>query len=531
MTFIDFGFLIFLLGAFAVFYICPKKYRWIALLAISIVFYAIAGVKYIPFIFVTSLSVWLGGRAMGLRYEKQNKELSNPDITREDKKVIREKYKKVCKKYVALVIIFNLAILCVVKFTKFFVGPINDLIGFMGGKEGSFSAANIIVPLGISYYTFSSISYLLDVFWKRTEYEKNYFRFLLYLIYFPHILQGPIERYGRLGARLKQELTFDWDRIVSGIQLMVWGYFQKLVIADRITLFITDAYKNYKSASGSILLIAMLLDVVYIYTDFSGCMDIARGVSQIFGVELDLNFNHPFASKSIVEFWRRWHMSLGGWFKDYVYYPVSTSRAVKSITKATRGKLPPTLGRAVVIILPVFVTWTLTGVWHGTGKTYVAWGIYYAIMIFLSTLFEPGLKSLAEKLKINTEATSWRYYQMARTTLIFAGGRLLTRPGSLSQSFNILKTVILHFNISDLITTKALYNYGLNGRNIIVSIIAIAIFAVITHLQMKGSVREMLNKQNVAAKWLVYILLLFVILIFGIYGPGYDASSFVYMAY
>ncbi len=530
MTFIDLEFLIFLLCGIIVFYICPVKYRWIALLGISTVFYAIAGLEYLPFIFVTSLSVWLAGKKMGAYYDKQNLELENKELTRDDKKALKEKYKSKCKKVIAGVLVLNIAILCVVKFTKFFENPINDLIAFMGGKEDSFSAASIIVPLGISYYTFSSLSYLLDVYWKRVGYEKNYFRFLLYLIYFPHILQGPIERYGKLGVRLKQELRFDYDRVVSGIQLMLWGYFKKLVIADRITQFIDAAYGDYWNANSLILILSMFLDVIYIYADFSGCMDMARGMSQIFGIELDLNFDHPFSSRSVTEFWRRWHMTLGGWFKDYVYYPISTSRLVKNISKSTRGKVSPKIAKALVTVIPVSVTWVLTGVWHGTGLTYIAWGVYYATMIFLSVTFEDDMKKLTQKLKINTTTNSWRLFQMARTTVIFAGGRLLTRPGTLHKSAAIVYYTLKNFRPWELFSSE-ISQYGLTTPELVIAVIAIAIFGYVSHLQIKGSVREMLKQENLVTRWVLYLALIFAVLIYGVYGPGFDLAAFVYMAY
>ena len=224
MTFLQFKFFLFLIAGVILFYICPVKHRWKILLVISCAFYAIAGLKYLPFIFVTSFSVYLAGVKMGGIYEAQEVKLGAEGLSRKEQKAIKESDKKRCKRVLIAVLVLNVGILSIVKFTRFFVDPINDLIRFMGG-DGSFSAAYIIVPLGISYYTFTSLSYLLDIYWKHEAYEKNYFRFLLYVIYFPHILQGPIERYGRLGHRLKEELRFDYDRIVSGIQLMFWVYF------------------------------------------------------------------------------------------------------------------------------------------------------------------------------------------------------------------------------------------------------------------------------------------------------------------
>ncbi len=531
MTFIEPIFLVFLLASFVLFYICPVKFRWMMLLAISIVFYAIAGVKFLPFIFVTSFSVYLGGKKMGKIYDQMDIELKAEGIDKAAKKQIKEKAKSRCKRVLVLLIVFNIAILSVVKFTKFFIDPINDLLVSMGGS-GNFKASYIIVPLGISYYTFSSLSYLMDVYWKRVGYEKNYFRFLLYAIYFPHILQGPIERYTRLGARLKEELRFDYDRATKGLQLMAYGYFKKLVVADRIGMFITATYADYENTGGILLLLSIFLDVVYIYADFSGCMDIARGVSQIFGVELDLNFNHPFSSKSVTEFWRRWHMSLGGWFKDYVYYPVSTSRLCKNLNKKMRNTCPDRVTRSVVTAIPVTVTWVLTGVWHGTGITYVSWGVYYAFMIFMSVSFAEDFHNLGKKLKINYDTATWRFFQMFRTTCIFAGGRLLTRPGTLKDSVGIIKRVFTNFDPWTL-TDGSLYTYGLSIENVFIAVIAVAAFGVISYLQKHGdvSVRELIASQNIVFRWAIYLFMIFVVLIFGIYGPGYDAASFVYMAY
>ena len=187
MTFIDLQFGIFLLVSILLFYLCPVKQRWKVLLLVSLVFYAIAGLRYLPFIFVTSFTVYYAGCRMGKVYEALEKELAEKELDRKEKKLKKEQAKQVCKRIMLLALVGNLVILCIVKFTKFFIEPINHLLMAVGGN-GTFTAADIIVPLGISYYTFSALSYLLDVYWKRVEYEKSYSRFLLYLIYFPHIL-------------------------------------------------------------------------------------------------------------------------------------------------------------------------------------------------------------------------------------------------------------------------------------------------------------------------------------------------------
>ncbi|MBR0302530.1 MAG: MBOAT family protein, partial [Clostridia bacterium] len=313
-------FLGFLLASAVVFYVFPVKFRWIALLISSVAFYVIAGsFKFLPFIVLTSLAVWVAAVIIGKMNERLACELSEAELDKSEKKKLKEKCRKKTRAVLVLCLLLCIGILFVTKFAKYAVYFVNNIIASRGDGR-LFGTAWIVVPLGISYYTFSTVGYLLDVYWKRYPYEKNPLRFFLYAIYFPHILQGPISRYNLLGKELKRELRFDGDRVIAGVQLMIWGFFKKLVIADRLNVFIHSVYDG-SPHPGSIFLVTMVFDAIMIYTDFSGYMDIVRGASQIFGVELEQNFNHPFFSKSVSEFWRRWHMSLGSWFKDYVYYP------------------------------------------------------------------------------------------------------------------------------------------------------------------------------------------------------------------
>lgn len=530
MTYIQMNFLLFLAGVFLVFYVCPVRFRWIILLAASLIFYVTAGVEFLPFILLTSFSVYLAGKHMDRIYRKLDRSCSSGAPDRKEKKARKEKAKAECRRILTGILILNIGILCVCKFMKFFVEPVNALLAFMTG-QGSFSAEMIIVPLGISYYTFSSLSYLLDVYWRRIDSEKNYFRFLLYACYFPHILQGPIARYGGLGERLKAELRFDYQRVTMGMQLMVWGFIKKLVLADRIHIFVTQVYGLHTEADGAVLLVAALLDVVYIYADFSGCMDIARGMSQIFGVELDLNFDHPFASVSVTEFWRRWHISMGGWFREYVYLPVSTSKLVKAISKGTRGRVPERIFRVLVTILPVFVTWVLTGLWHGTGTTYLAWGIYYSFLILLSVSFGEDLHQLTVKAGVQVENASWKMFQMLRTTLIFAGGRLLVTPGNLLTT-RFIAARIVKGSHPWIFFDGTLYEYGLDAQDMRIILFFTLLFGLVSFVQLRGiSVREWIASQGIVFRWMVYILGFVTVLLLGVYGPGYDAATFAYMAY
>lgn len=528
MTYIDIEFAVFLALSLGLFYIFPVKARWIALLISSLAFYVICGWEYLPFILVTTITVYLAGLKIGNIYKTADSEIEAGELGNKEKKQIKDNAKKKARKYLILLLILNIGILCVIKFTRFFEGPINTLLAKIGA--GEFDASCIIVPLGISYYTFSCVSYIMDVYWRRCAYEKNYARFLLFAAYFPHILQGPIERYGKLGERLKGEFRFDYDRFCKGLQLILWGLFKKLVIADRINIFTTAVYAKKSSAEGLIYLIAFFLDVVYIYADFSGCMDIAAGASQLFGVEMDKNFDHPFSSKTVVEFWHRWHMSLGSWFREYVYYPISTSGLIKKISKSSKKHFSDSVTRAFVTVIPVFCTWILTGLWHGTGKTYIAWGLYYSILIFLSVSLADVFTAINTRLGIDTEKPAWKAIQVIRTTCIFAGGRLLTRPGSLRLSFNAFVSVFKDFN-PWILSDGTIYKFGIDQKNFTVMLISIAIFGLVGHYQQKFCIRDKIAEQNIIIRWAFYLAALAAILLFGIYGPGYDAASFVYMAY
>ncbi len=522
-------FLIFLFIAFCAFYCCPVRHRWVVLLVSSICFYLLAGaVRFFPFILFTSCVIWGCGKKIGKLYEEQNEKLSDSALDRAGKRQIKEQYKKRAKRILMLALVCCVGILCVTKFTRYAVEYLNLIAESVNGRA-AFSAKWIIVPLGISYYTFSTVGYFLDVYWKRYTYEPDFLRFFLYAIYFPHIVQGPISRYSLLGQELKKELKFDSRRIVFGMELMLWGFFKKLVIADRLNIFVSSVYDGREHA-GSIFLAAMLFDAFQIYTDFSGYTDIVRGVSQIFGVELEQNFNHPFFAKTVPEYWRRWHMTLGGWFKDYVYYPCTISPLMKKINKKAKKAFSERGSRFVAVVIPVFLTWTLTGLWHGTGKTYLAWGIYYSTLITVSVAFQPEFEKVTRFFRIRTDTFSWQLFRMVRTFCCFMGGRLLTSPGGLGRTWMVIRNVVAHLRPWCLID-GTVFDYGLDWPQLVLAAFSILLLWGVSMLQERASVRELLEQQNILFRGIIIFAAVFSILIFGIYGSGYNAAAFIYMQY
>ena len=529
MSVVSGAFLLFLLITVGLYYLVPIAHRWLVLLAASITFYVLAGRwQFLPCILLTTWVVWAGAKHLAKLDAQLKEKLDEAGKDRARKKVLRPEYKSLRKRALVGILILCLGALIVTKFSRVIVAMAEEMAR-VSDPGVHLSAEWLIMPLGISYYTFSTVGYLLDVYWHRYECEQSFLRFLLYSIYFPHILQGPISRYNRLGSSLKEEPHFREENITHGIERIIWGFFKKLVIADRLNLLVMAVY-NGEPQAGSIYLVAMLLDALMIYMDFSGYMEIVCGASQIFSVELEENFNHPFFSRSVAEFWRRWHMSLGGWFKDYVYYPITVSSWMKKLNRRNAKRLSKRATRVIGVAIPCLITWFLTGLWHGTGPNYVCWGLYYGTLITISNAFQDEFRALDERLGINTESRSWRLWQMVRTFLIFMGGRVLTSPGTLAN------TGMVFFNIAHNLQPwqwfdGSLWGYGLSFRDAFLVTLSLVVVLVVSNLQERGSVREAIDRRGTAFRWALMMAGIIAVIVFGIYGAGYDAKSFIYMQY
>lgn len=390
---------------------------------------------------------------------------------------------------------------------------------------------SFFVPLGISYYTFSLIGYLLDVYWKKERAETNYCKLLLFALYFPKVFQGPISKHRDIAKQLNEGHRFDYRRYCFGWQRMLWGFFKKLVIADRLNIFVNTVFGNYGSYHGSQLLAAAIFGAFQLYCDFSGCMDIALGASQIFGIELEENFNRPFFSRSASEFWRRWHITLGAWFKDYLYLPVSRSSAVKKISKKMGNRFGAAARKNTIIVIASTVVWLATGLWHGTGWNYIVWGIYWDIIIVSTTVFEPQIQNLTTRLRIHTESKGFILFQQLRTFLLFVVARIITIPSELKTTGEIFKSIFTDFAPWKLVD-GSIYDLGLDRPNLHLAIIVIILLMWVGAKQERGIViREKIEALPIVPRWIFWLAASFAVLIFGVYGVGYSASAFIYMNY
>lgn len=508
-----------LLVAYAV---TPDRYKRGILLIFSLIFYAASGLEKLVFLLLTSLVIYAAARKMGNIYQEEELARANkntpPRVIEGQSRVLQSK--KQCRRVLLAALFVCLGILCYCKYAKTFFSVLTRLTGLS-------LSIPIIVPLGISYYTFSSVGYLLDIYWRKAKPETSYWKLLLCMVYFPQIVQGPISRYQKLLPQFNTLKRPDYQRLCMGLQLMLWGYFKKMVVADRLAIFVDDVFGNIAGNEGFTFVIALFFAVFQLYADFSGCMDIVTGISDILGIQLDRNFAHPFFSRSIAEFWRRWHITLGTWFKDYVYLPLATSPRTIAISKRVKGKYGTQAGKTVTTIICLGTVWLLTGIWHGTGMNYIAWGIYYGGLISCSTIFAKQYKKLAQRFHIDTESDGWKHFQVVRTFCLFAIGRLITVPGTLRGSALALRQMFSSCNLW-IFWDQSLYSHGLNRANFLVALLSILLLLYVDKRQEKGNIREAIERKNIVMRWGIYYLGIFAVLILGIYGPGYDASSFVY---
>ena len=544
MSFISITFALFVVCALAVYYIIPKKIRWVVPLIASYVFYTWTGFDNLAFILITTVSAYVCAMLIEKRSAEQKKYLSEnkETLTKEEKKAYKAGVKKKQKLILASGLLLNFGILVYLKYADWAIAYINLFRLSRFGRTDFIPFKNYIIPLGISFYTFQTMGYLIDIYYGKYEREHNFFKFALFTSFFPQIVQGPISRFGDLAPELFKEVPFDFDRIKSGFYRIMWGLFKKLVIADRLAAYVSDTIAQRETYKGFYILLAVFFYSMQIYGDFSGGIDVALGVAEMFGIKLAENFNRPFFSKSISEYWSRWHITLGTWFKDYIFYPLSLNKGIIKLGKKCReagssladkksplGGLMTGLGKRVPIYIPMFMVWFTTGMWHGSQNRYVVWGLFNCFFIILGTELEPVSLRIVEKLKLNEAGFMIRAYRVIKTFWLMSFLRIFDISKDVPSAFNAFKLIFTDwrsFNINIVYE-----NLSLPKEDFIVAVIAILVMFIFDLIQRKGSVRERIFKLPVPIQWVLLSLLIVAVSVFGFYGPGYDAGSFIYGAF
>lgn len=501
MSFISAGFFIVIAVTAIIYYLVPYKVRWYVLLIMSYAFLLTYGISCIGFLTFSILNTYVFTRIMDTC----------------DSKRIR-------KRYLILAICLNFGILFFLKYCNFLIININSLFTVTGAGI-HINKISLIMPLGISFYTFQNMSYLIDVYHRKYPCEKNILKLALFSGFLPQILQGPIGRFDRLAPQLFGKVEFDIKNVEYGVQRIAWGLAKKLILADRGYVISNTIFSNLNVFSGVHIIVAMLMFSVYEYCDFSGGIDVVIGVAEIFGIKLDENFRQPYFSKSIGEFWRRWHITLGTWMKDYIFYPFSISKPIHRLSKRLQKIFGKTTGRIIPVCLSNILIFFIVGIWHGAAWKYIIYGLYNGIIIAASNLLKPVYGKMFEVTHINSESKAWGAVQVIRTFILVNIGWLFDGCATAGLAFKALGRIFVNFNMS-VLSDKSLLKMGLNIRDWKVFGAALIILIIVSVLKEKGvKIRDKVSSMPLVLKWALYIILIFAPAPFGFVG---STTEFMY---
>ncbi len=522
MLFTSIEFVAFIAAAFLLYYIVPKKWQWPLLLVVSLFFYWCADPMYLIFVGVTVVSTYGVSRWLEQVNSHQKAYLqAHKDLTKEEKKAYKGKMKKKKWHILLLCLLFNLGILSVTKYTNFVINNINSFLS--GGK---LSLVDMIVPMGISFYTFQTMGYIIDVYRGKQEAQRNIFKLALFVTFFPQMVQGPISRYGELSKTLYEPHRFERKTVSCGIMRIVWGYFKKVVIADRLITGVT-ALIGSEVYTGAYVFVAMLFYAFQLYCDFTGGIDITIGIAQTMGIKLAENFELPYFSKNIKEYWNRWHITMGTWFTDYIFYPISVCKPMLKLSKWSRDHLGQAVGKRVTVYLSSFAVWLTTGIWHGAAWNFIVWGLANWVVIMVSQELEPLYAKFHGKTHLKGKAP-YEVFQIIRTILLMSMIRMFDCYRDVPLTFKMVGSMFTEFNWGILFDGSLLTigltvaDYAVLGVGLLI-VFGVSLFKA----NKKASVRDTLYQRSTLF-YSVMALLILVILIFGAYGIGFDSSQFIY---
>lgn len=523
MIFTTLNFLLFFILVFLIYYIVPKKVQWIVLLIASLYFYMCASVKYALFVILATIITYSGALIIDNINQKQKKYLqeNKERLSKDEKKTYKAKNEKIKKITIVFTIIFTLSMLLVMKYTGFVLENISNILNIFR-INFSTPAWNLILPIGISFYTFMSIGYAIDVYREEYTSEKNFFKYLLFVTYFPHVLQGPIDKYNELSKDLFEEKNFDYENAVQGTYRIIIGIIKKMILADKLAGVIAGVTGNLTQYFGINILLTIILYAIQLYADFSGYMDIAIGCSKILGIKIAENFDAPYFSKSIAEYWRRWHISLGAWFRDYVYYSILRSKFVEKLRKFFKNKNQKYLANHIPTVFALAILWILIGFWHGSTWGYVIYGMYHGAIIIFSTLMEPIYNKFYEKFPRFSKNKIYGVFQIIRTFCLVLIGYFLFCLGELKSAIqmfsNMFKNASQGLNISDLMTKDILIS----------TILGTIVLLILDILQIKKiDIYSRFRKIPFFIRWPIYILGIFSIFLLA----SGEAKEFLYFQF
>lgn len=472
MSIVSFNFFVFITLFLIIYYVIPSKYQWYCLLIMSILFYLINTQENTVWLMFTIIGTYLFTNVIE---DLKEKNATNAQIR--------------------LLFIINIIIaLSPLLLLKYIISSVYT---------------SIALPMGISFYTLQLIGYSVDVYKGKFKAEHNLLKYMLFAMFFPQIIQGPIARYDKLSESLYKPHNFEEDKITKGFMLVLWGLFLKLVLADHAAVIVDTVFNDYKIYTGFYILIAGVLYSIQLYADFMGCVCIAKGISSMFGIELMDNFNHPYFANSIKDFWRRWHISLSSWLRDYIYIPLGGNR---------KGAVPKYIN--------LIITFIVSGLWHGVGLQFIFWGVLhgmYQIIGDLTQNIRTKCKTILHIKGTFIDSACQRIFTFVLVMLAW----IFFRAASFQQGIEMVVLMIKDFNIKNW-KGGALFQLGLSQKDCIVLAICILLLILVSLLQEKICIREKILRFSIIIRYMIYVLVICAILVFGIYGSGYDAGAFIY---
>lgn len=491
MSFSSIYFWLFFALVLLVYYILPQRLKWLELLVASIAFYLLCDMRACFVLLLIGLSTFYSAKIL--------------------EKAKKDKINKILLVTTIFVILVTLGIF---KYSNFLIDNVNYFLSKIG-RTYSLPEHNLLLPIGISFYSFKALSYVLDVAWHKRNAERSFGKVLLYLAFFPQIMAGPIERSGDFLEQLHQNKKIsgvEWERVILQIG---WGLFEKIVIADRLGILVDTVYNGYEKYAGWQLFLASIAYTLQILSDFDGYSNMAIGVARAFGFVTKKNFDLPYFSLSIKEFWRRWHISLSSWFKDYLYIPLGGNRG---------GKI-----RKYRNLIIVFAC---SGLWHGAGWNFIIWGCLHGIYQVIGDITGPIKKKITSILHISTEVASYKLLQGIITFMLVNFAWIFFRIDNWATAFNIIKKMFSNMNLGTILTKEIFYSMGLDQKDFCVCILALGIWGCVSLLQKyKSDLVDCFKKQNLLFRWIVYYALIFAVIIFGVYGGNYSSSNFIYVSF
>ncbi|MCC6095605.1 MAG: MBOAT family protein [Eubacterium sp.] len=490
------------------YYLIPLQKRWIVLLIASYVFYLSYSIGAVFFLLYSTGVTFLTGRGI----EKIQESYS-------DKKEARYH----ARRLVILGMVLDFAVLAVLKYT-------NDILGIAGMiLSKDLTIKNLLLPLGISYYTFQTVGYILDVYWKRVKAERNPFHFALFVSFFPQMLQGPIGRYKALMPQLLEGHRFYFKNLRFGLMRIVWGLFKSMLLAEWAGLYRKSISADIDRYSGIAIFIVLLYSVE-LYCSFSGGIDIVLGISETFGICLDENFKRPYFSVSISDFWRRWHITLGTWMRDYVMYPLTLSRWMGKVGKRARARFGKRTGLLIPMCISSIIVFFIVGLWHGATLNSIGWGLYNGCLIAASNLLGNQFKRWKEALHIHAQSLGWRIFMILRTFILVNIGWLFDTMKSWGEAMRVIRYSFTRFHFSEFFSIPA----GRLGTSytptaLVILGAGLLLLFIVSLFQEKGThVREKLSRCPIIVQLLIFILLLTVT---ALLSPMAVERGFIYAQY